>query len=265
MARSFFLCLIAFLSITVPRLSAVTLDWDNTPWAAGSLSNSYDIDPAKAGNDVTFSFTGDTNRLRTNLSGVATPAVTTAFAGGFNPTQNSLQIALDLTSNAEAVTVTLDFSALYAAGIFHLKFTLFDVDYSNASASNQYQDQISSIHGTAVDGTLIAPRITTSASNTLIGTGLTQVVRGTASVADTGPTSGDGNVTIDFDDAAIKSFTFTYGSGPAFANPTYQHVGFWDFSYSPVPEINPAWATMISCFGAVGLVLHQRGRAKRRQ
>ena len=266
MARHLLLSIFAILLTVLPRASAITLDWDNTPWTAGTLSNSYDIDPAKAGNDVTFSISGNTNRLQpTNLSGVQTPAVTNAFAGGLSPAQNSLHIALNLASNAESVTVTLDFSALYAAGIYHLTFTLFDVDYSNASASNQYQDQISNIHGTAVDGTLIAPTITTSASNTLIGTGLTQVVRGTASVSDTGATSGNGNVTIDFNDDAIKSFTFTYGSGPAFADPTYQHVGFWDFSYSPVPEINPAWSALASCCGVAGLVFRQRARFKNKR
>jgi hypothetical protein len=254
------------LTLRAERASAVTLDWDTATWAPGSLMNSYDIDPAKAGNDVTFSISGDTNRLRTTIgSGIQTPAITNAFSGGMTPTQNSLHIALDLTSNAESVTVTLDFSALYAAGIYHLKFTLFDVDYANAGTSNQYQDQISAIHGTTVNGTQIAPTVTTSASNALTGTGLNQVVLGTASVNDTGAGSGDGNVTFDFNDTAVRSFTFTYGSSSAFANPTYQHVGFWDFSYSPVPEINPAWSAIVSCLAATGLVLRHRGKFSNRR
>ncbi len=264
MSRLTRLVILLLLSVIgAAKISAVTLDWDTVTWTPGSLTNSYDIDPLKAGNDATITISGNTNRLRTtNLSGVQTPAITNAFAGGMSPTQNSLHLALDLTSNAESVTVTLDFSALYAAGIYHLTFTLFDVDYANNGGSSQYQDQISNIHGTTVGGMQVAPRVTTSAANTLIGSGLTQVVNGTASVADTGASSGDGNVTFDFDDTAIKSFTFTYGSSSAFANPTYQHVGFWDFNYSPVPEINPAWSAILSCLGASGLVLRRRAKLR---
>jgi hypothetical protein len=253
--------LLLFGAIGAAKISAVTLDWDTVTWTPGALTNSYDIDPARAGNDATFTISGNTNRLRTNLGGVLTPAITNAFAGGMSPTQNSLQLAIDLSSNAESVTVTLDFSALYAAGIYHLSFTLFDVDYANSPGSGStYQDQISNIHGTTGGGTQVAPTVTTSAGNSLIGSGLTQMVRGTAAVADTGAGSGNGNVTFDFNDTAIKSFTFTYGSSGLFANPTYQHVGFWDFTYSPVPEINPAWSAILSCLGAGGLVLRHRAK-----
>lgn len=265
MLRSTYISLITLLFVfPTEKLSAVVLDWDTVTWTPGSLSNSYDIDPAKAGNDVTFTISGNTNRLRTTIGAPnpQTPAITNMFAGGMTPAQNSLHIALDLLSNAESVTVTLDFSSLYPAGIYNLSFTLFDVDYSNASG-NTYQDEISNIHGVAADGTLLAPSIVTSISNTLVGTGLGQTVEGTASVPDTGAGSEAGNVTINFGNVAIRSFTFTYGSSSAFANPTYQHVGFWDFSYSPVPEINPAWGAILSSIGAAGLVFRHRAKFRK--
>ena len=36
----------------------------------------------------------------------------------------------NLTSNAQSVTFTLDFSALYAAGVSNVSFQLFDIDYT---------------------------------------------------------------------------------------------------------------------------------------
>ena len=42
--------LFALLSATS---NALTINWGTEPWAAGSLQNSYDIDPSRPGNDVT--------------------------------------------------------------------------------------------------------------------------------------------------------------------------------------------------------------------
>lgn len=248
-------------------LSAVTLNWNNiTTWADGSRNNSFDIDPLSAGNDITVIATpnnGAPFQNMINAPNQATPAVTSNFQGGLASIDKTLSIALDLTSNTQTVTVTINFAALYAAGVSNVSFTIFDVDFSN-SGGNTYQDQLTLIRALSIDGTtLIAPTITTSASNTLTGTGLNQVVNGTASVADTGAASGNGNVTISFGTAAIKSLTFTYGSSSLFANPTYQHIGIHNINFTPVPELNPAWSALLSCLAATGLVLRHRSHFRK--
>jgi hypothetical protein len=246
---------------------AVVLDWDTAAWTNGQLTNSYDIDPDNAGNDVTVSVSGNTAQLGTEPTGQKTPAVTTNLSGGLSPRQNTLTIFLDLTSGSQAVTITVNFSALYTQGVENVSFMLFDVDFANEGGNGaDFRDQIRSITGTALDGSLVAPMITTSASNTLSGSGFTQVVDGIATVSDTGTGAGAGNVMISFGTTAITSFTFTYGSGATQkSDPTGQHMGLHDITFTPVPEINPAFSAIGSCLMAVGLVFHHRSRVRARR
>jgi hypothetical protein len=245
---------------------AVTLDWDGVTWTAGSLSNSYDIDPSKAGNDITVTVSGNTALLQQELASgnPMTPAITPDFQGGLGTTQNTLCLAVNFTNQSQAVTVTVDFSALYTLGVQNVSFTLFDIDFSAASGNN-YQDLLSSITAVSIDGTtLVAPTITTSSNNTRTGSGLTQVVNGTISTPDLGPGSGNGNVTISFGATAIKSFTFTYGSGSGTVpDPTYQHVGIHDISFTPVPELNPTWSAVGSCLLAAALILRHSAKFRK--
>ncbi|HKP03049.1 MAG TPA: hypothetical protein VJU77_06735 [Chthoniobacterales bacterium] len=240
---------------------AVTLDWDGVTWTPGSLSNSYDVDPTKPGNDVTLSLTGDTGQFAPK-NGFTMPSIQNFIEGGLSPVQNALVLHLDLANASQSVTMSVNFSAQYTAGVSNVSFTIFDVDFS----SGGFQDQLRSISALSIDGTtLIAPTITTSSSNSLSGTGLNQVVTGMTGNSDTGATSGNGNVTISFGAAAIKSFTFTYGSGSnAPANPTTQGIAMHDLTFTPVPEINPAWSTIASCLIAAGLILRHSSHARRK-
>ena len=258
-----FLCLSLLVS---PGAQAITLDWDAVTWTAGTLSHSYDIDPAKAGNDITVTVSGNTARLTTELvsPNPMTPAVTTDFQGGLSSAQNTLCLAVNFTNQSQSVTVTVDFSSLYTLGVQNVSFTLFDIDYSNVSG-NTYQDQLTGITATSIDGTTqVAPTITTSANNSVTGSGLTQVVNGTASTVDTGAGSGGGNLTISFG-VAIKSFTFTYGSGgpSGVTDPTYQHVGIHDITFTPVPEVNPGWTAVGSCLLAFALILRHSAKFRK--
>ncbi len=264
---NFSVWLVAALAFFSANARAVILDWDTASWTAGSLSNSYDIDPANPGNDVTVSVVANNGapfQPELVAPNPMTPAVSPSFQGGLSTIENTLCIALNLTSNTQSVTVTIDFSSLYALGVTNVSFKIFDVDYANVAGSSTYQDQLSLIRALSIDGTtLIAPTITTSVNNTLSGTGINQIVQGNASTADTGATSGDANVTIDFGNNAIKSLTFTYGGGPAFDDSTYQHIGLHDISFTPVPEMNPLWPSILSCATAAGLVLRLRKRARK--
>lgn len=245
--------------------SALTLNWGSEPWAAGSLQNSFDIDPARAGNDVTVTVSGNTGVLQPELvsPNPMTPVVAAAFQGGAGAPQNSLCIATNFANQSQGIVVTVDFSAQYTQGVSNVSFTIFDVDFSSASGNN-YQDQIRSIMAVGIDGSLIAPTITTSVNNVRSGTGLNQVVNGITSTVDTGPGSGNANVTISFGSAAIRSFTFTYGSGTGtVADPTYQHIGMSNVDFTPVPEMNPAFAASLSCIAATLLVLRHNARHRK--
>jgi hypothetical protein len=260
--RFFPICVFLASSIIA---QAVTLDWTTQTWTNNAdgtpRPNSYDIDPANAGTDVTITATANNGALfqkDISTGTPQTPVVTNAFQGGFGSPQNSLVIAINLANNTQSITLDVAFSAQYTAGISNLTFTLFDVDYSNVNGST-FQDQLSTIRGRALDGTWITPTITTSADNTLTGT----VVTGTATANDTGANTGAGNVTISFGNNAITDFQFTYGGGPAFANPTFQHIGLYNFSFTPVPEINPAWSAVFSCFAAAGLILRHSAKFRK--
>jgi hypothetical protein len=254
------------ISLLANAAQAITLDWDTVTWTAGSLSNSYDVDAAKPGNDLTVTVSGNTAQFQQELASgnPMTPAITPDFEGGLGTAQNSLCLAVNFANQSQAVTVTVNFSGLYTLGVQNVSFTLFDIDYSNVSG-NTYQDLLHSIQATDMNGNLVAATITTSANNSLSGTGLTQVVNGTVSTADTGPGSGNGNVTISFGATAIKSFTFTYGSGgpTGVTDPTYQHVGISDITFTPVPEINPAWSALGSCLIAAVLILRHSAKFRK--
>jgi hypothetical protein len=232
--------------------SAVLIDWSTLNWPAGSLSNSYDVDPANPGNDFTATVSGNTTQLVQSLvaPNPQTPAVTRAFDGGLATSPHTLELALNLTSNAQSVTFTLDFSALYAAGVANVSLTLFDIDMSSASG-NTYQDVISAIHATSTGGTQIAPTITNGPNVSRTGTGLNQVLTGTVSTVDLGAGSGAANATIAFNATDIASITFTYGSSSMFADPTYQHVGIFNIDYAPVPEPS----ALVACLLVIGLAV----------
>jgi hypothetical protein len=233
--------------------SAVLIDWSALTWPAGTLSNSYDVDPANAGNDFTATISGNTAQLVQSLDtgNPQTPAITRAFDGGLATSPHTLELALNLTNNTQSVTFTLNFSAVYAAGVANVSFTLFDIDMNSVSGST-YQDIVTAIHATSINGTQIAPTITNLGPNVaLTGSGLSYVLTGTASTVDLGAGSGASNATITFTATDIASITFTYGSSSLFADPTYQHIGIYNIDYTPVPEPSASGA----CILVIGLAV----------
>jgi hypothetical protein len=238
---------------------AVVVNWGSLTWPAGSLSNSFDVDPATPGNDVTVTVTGDTGGLVQALgSGDQTPAITSNLTGGFSPVHPSLQLAVNQTTNLQSVTVTIDFSNMYAAGVSNVSFNLFDIDTRN-SGGNTYQDLISSIKATSTTGTSIAPTITgLGVDVTLSGSGLAQLLTGTGTAADN---TSNGNATISFNTTNIRSITFTYGDTALYPTPTYQHIAIDNISF--VPETNPGWVCAIGC-GLLALGTARRRVSRRR-
>jgi hypothetical protein len=69
-----------------------------------------------------------------------------------------------------------------------------------------------------------------------------------------------GNATISFGSNVITDVFFTFGnsSGP----PRYQNIAIGDVSFTPVPEINTAASSAMSCLFAAGLTIFIQRRAK---
>jgi hypothetical protein len=239
---------------------AVVLDWDANAWSAGNNSQSFNVDPTNAGNDVTFTFTGATQKFRNDpVSGQATPVTNQTVTGGLNPVQTSLLLGVDFHQN-NTITLTVTFAPSYALGVQNVSFSIFGIDKNGST----YQDQVAAIYATSVDGvTQIAPTITNLGSAvTLSGSGSNQLLTGNSLVPESGAGSGAGNATIDFGGAAIVSFTLVYQDGiGARPNPTFQDIALGDLTFTPVPELNPALASALSCIFAVAITFWLRRRA----
>jgi hypothetical protein len=250
--------LAAVLGTIVSSAHAVTLDWNTQTWPSGALSNSYDVDPTKPGNDITITITGDTNILAADPAnpGTATPTVNHSLEGGFGSppnAQNSLLFHLDSVRPTDAITITITFSAQYMYGAQNISFTLGSID------KNSYRDRVTNISGLGVDGsTTFAPTITNVGSAvSLNGNGLSQTLAGTALVPDTGAGSGNGNATITFPGNGLASVTFTLDNGAAFPSP--QSFALFNVSYlSAVPEVNPPSVATAICAGAAAIYIRRR-------
>ena len=261
-----FVLIAATLAVSCAAVKGVTLDWDAATWAPGSLSNSYNVDPANPGNDITVSVapTNGATLMADGITGASSPTINNTLAGGMNPVQNSLKISADLSGPSWTVVVTIDFSAFYPLGVQGVSFTIFDIDLNGSSYRGQ--DQIRSI--TASNGTTtFAPTITgVGLSVTPSGSDFNQVLTGNADAVDTGASSNRGNATISFGSQAVTSVTFTWMRGPdASGSGPIQSISLHDINFTPVPEINPALASILSCFGAIGLALHHRSRVRARR
>jgi hypothetical protein len=159
-------------------------------------------------------------------------------------------LAANLKTHSDT-TIQISLTGVYP-GAANVSFTIFDIDVTTNS------DIISGIYGVAPDGTHVAATITNVGSAvTLTGSGLTQTLSGNAASADN---TGNGNATISFGAAVITDVFFTF-SNTAGA-PRYQDIALGDISFTPVPEINPAMASAISCLLAVGLTVLAHRRAK---
>jgi hypothetical protein len=235
---------------------ALVLDWDSATWAPGSLVNSYDL-TGDAVNDITVTLTAQNNNIWTTdpTTGTQTPAVNQTMTGGLLPAENSLILAANMHTNSN-LTLQLSFTGTQP-GAANVSFTIFDIDITTN------KDVIDTIYGLAPDGTHVAATITNVGSSvTLTGSGLAQTLTGNAAVANN---SGTGNATISFGATIITDVFFTFSNNAG--APRYQDIGIGDISFTPVPEINPAMASAVSCVLAVGLtvLIHQRARLKARR
>ncbi|MEY2480292.1 MAG: large repetitive protein [Verrucomicrobiota bacterium] len=234
---------------------ALVLDWSTVLWTPGTLSNSYDVDPANPGTDITVTIGGDTNTLQTDpTTGIQTPAITSSLEGGTSPVEPSLQVAARFVPPRK-LTFTIDFSGLYAQGVTSVSFTIFNIDGTSGT------ETIRSITADGIDGTTTyAATITNLGSAVqLNGAGLGQSLKGIASVPMSGAGSGDGNATISFGLDAIQSVTFTFADTPGSVG--LLMIALSNISFTPIPEIDPTWCSAALCAMAVATLHLLRRRA----
>ena len=250
----FHLLPILLLACAIPA-HGITLDWDTSTWTAGSLSQSYDIDPSNPGNDITVTFSNDTSALTNDpTTGIQTPAIDKTMEGGQSPVQKSLDIAANLGTTTKII-VTVTFSAGYVNGIDGgLSFSIFDIDHQTNN------DRVSAISATSLGGASIAPVISNVGSSVVLsGSGVNQLLDGKFASSQTGVNSGNGNATISFGQSQqISSFTFTFNNNNG--APKLQQIAISDINFTPVPEVNPAWFGASAFFLAAGWTLWARRR-----
>jgi hypothetical protein len=247
---------LAFFAAQPQAAHALVLDWDAVVWSPGSLINSYDL-TGDAINDITVKITSQQANIWTldPTTGDQAPVVNQTLTGGLLPVANSLMLAANLKTQSDA-GVQLTFTGVYP-GAANVSFTIFDIDVTTNS------DIISAIYGVTPDGTLVAATITNVGSTvTLSGSGLGQTLSGNSANPNN---SGNGNATISFGATVITDVFLTF-SNTAGA-PRYQDIAFGDISFTPVPEINPAVASVGSCLLAAGLMalVHRRAKLRARR
>lgn len=190
----------------------LTLDWDTSTWAAGSLTQSYGLG---AGN-VNVSVSGDVSRLTNN-----TPELRQSPTGGLSPAQSSLVLEADYASGSEQVVISFGFT--HSGGVRDLSFSVFDID---ANASGNPQDQITV---TASDGSAtFVPTITPSTFNTVVPPA------SLVGLANVNVNSPDGNGTFVFSDTGITTLTIIYRYPGTAGNPATQSFALHDITFTEV-------------------------------
>lgn len=197
-------------------------DWDTLTWSAGTRSQTYSI-TGIGGIDFAVSTTASGDPT---LSGL--PTLTTGLTGG-GTAQNTLYIGYDFAVETDYATVSIDLPTAVPG----LQFAIYDVD----AGADSWADYI--VVTGYFQGVPVYPTLTNSASNFVSG----NEAFGTASVAND---SGDGNLTVTFQDA-VDTVEFTYGNHPAApTDPQTQVIGLTDITYClPQTEVTATKSSLV--------------------
>jgi hypothetical protein len=241
--------------------SQTTFSWPTTPaWAATGpatgTSETVDYFPS-TGTGISVSVFNSGMNWNAGDPTVQTGSGRTVTGGTSNSaTNNDLFLSVSsATSNSSYAQVTLNFN--YTGGAKNVSLTLWDVDSGGGSS---FIDTIKNIQATAVGGGVIYPTITTSSTNSLSGTGASQVVVGTSANTDT---SANGNVTLNFGATYITSLTFQYSN--SFSGTLgNQWIGISPITFTSsgtaFPEVGSGTAALALCGCLLGV-----GRFRRRR
>ena len=224
------------------QAGAVLLDWNSVNWTAGATTQSFDIDAANPGNDVTITVSGGS-------FGFSEPHSGTTSVGGVSNTGGTggsgLQLGLDL-GNGGGTTVTVTITFNYANGVA-ANFSIWDVDLAD---SKNAVDRVGQIYGYTTGGGIVAASsVLTGGAISIAGAGVVATYTGAASTND----SASSTIDVAFNGPNVTSIQFSYGKG-ANANAGNQWIGLSSIDFSAdsaTHEVHPALAAVLACFGAV--------------
>ena len=157
----------ALLAATAMHAQAAVLNWNTiagtaSDWVNGALSQSFNVDAANPGNDITISIVNTAAFTATFPKNIQNGPSTVG-----NNDQNYLQLRTDgMVNNTNSFVVTITFN--YAGGVY-ANFGIIDIDRNTAAGG--WTDNISAIKGiAAVGGADTAITVVGSAANTVSGT-----------------------------------------------------------------------------------------------
>jgi hypothetical protein len=228
------LCMALFCSVSVG--SAVTLDWSAVTWTAGSLSNSYDIDPSNPGSDIMIAMSGNTGNFNSG-----SPSIGTGLGG---TGKSSLQLAPTFTSTSQSITVTISFN--YTQGVYLQNLNILSVD-SGTIVLAGYTDKITNIVGVTATGQSVNAAAVAGGSSVTVSGNSTSgwTASGNGTVAGT---SANGNVSVSFGNFRVKQVSFTLSnSGNLSISLASQLIGLDNISYSLTPEVQPGIIGAVLC------------------
>jgi hypothetical protein len=230
--------------VLVAPADAALLNWTAAPgntWAAGSLSNQFNVDGVP-GNDIQVTVTTSATNTLNSALGTMSPFAGTSASVGAGAS------ALEITSsglgpsNKNSITVTITFLGTYATGAY-ANFTLYDVDEN----ANDFTDQIKNITAQKAGGGTIGLNETVGSEVTLTNGGtVNATATGTSSISDH-----TGDVSISSGTTKVTSITFTW-SDPGANDGGQQAIGLSDISFSSTPEVGSGIAALVFCGLLVG-------------
>ncbi len=208
----------AFVSFTVsgtptagtpPTLSCpvgnILFDWNARAWAAGSLSNSYNI--TGIGNTI-FALSSDQAFV------AGSPALNSTLTGGLAATETSLFMNMNNNTNTQKSMAVITLPTAVPG----MQFRIFDIDFGNAS----YTDKLT-VTG-SFNGSTVFPTLTNGSSNSVAG----NVAVGIAGATDT---TAQGTVVVTFA-SPVDIVTIEYGNtSGAPANPGNQYMSIHDITF----------------------------------
>jgi hypothetical protein len=228
--------------------ASVTLDWNAAP--QGTLQKQagvYTTGTDFSGVDITVAGSNGATPFRFGPAGLQTPAVTnTIFSGG--GTASSLStVALFKPTGAGSVTFTINFFG-FKQGVKDVNFTLFDVDANKHGSVNVPEVVSFQTAGLTLTG---------SADNVVSG----NTVTGTQTSNNTGPGSGDANVSVKSGSMPLHQIVFTFSTLPTDIA-ALAGISIGNISFTPVPEVGQLAIGLVACLiGGLWLWKNRRDRA----
>jgi hypothetical protein len=211
--------------------SAVTLDWSTVTWPAGSMSNSYDIDPTNPGNDITITMSGNTSNFNSG-----SPSIGTGVGGTGT---SSLQLAPTFSSTSQSITVTINFN--YTLGVYVQNLNILSVDAgTNLVLLTGYTDKITNITGVTATGQTVNAAAVAGRSAVTVSGNATAGWTATGNSKVDGTNSANGNVSVSFGNYRVTQISFTLSNAGNMALLSgSQLIGLDNINYSLTPEVQP--------------------------